>query len=167
MPTGGVTASGAQVALAQAPESALARFPTFEHVIELIRANRDQLLKVEVEDYVRLVAYQPGRIEFEPAPRAPKDLAQKLGQRLQFWTGVRWAVSVTGEGGAPSITEARNAETNALKDQAKADPVVAAIFEVFPQARIGDLKTAKDIAARAEEAALEEVEDEWDPFEEE
>ena len=167
MPTGGVTASGAQAALAQAPESALARFPTFDRVIELIRANRDQLLKVEVEDYVRLVSYQPGRIEFEQAPKAPSDLAQRLGQRLQFWTGVRWAVSVTGEGGAPSITEARHAETNGLKDQAKADPVVAAIFEAFPKAEIGELKTAKDIAATAEEAALDEVEDEWDPFEEE
>ena len=35
-------------------------------VRELIRANRDVRLLVEVETTLRLAAYQPGRIEFVP-----------------------------------------------------------------------------------------------------
>jgi DNA polymerase-3 subunit gamma/tau len=163
--TAGVSASGTQAALAQAPESALARFPTFERVLDLIRANKDQLLLVQVEDGIRLVAYQPGRIEFEPSPRAPADLAQRLGSRLQSWTGVRWAVTVANAKGAPTIREARDTEAEKLKAAAKADPTVAAILAAFPEAKIGDLTPPAEIARHAAEEALGEVEDEWDPFE--
>ncbi len=161
-PTG---SSGPQAALADAPESALARFPTFQRVIDLIAANRDQLLKEQVMSGVRLVSYQPGRIEFEPAPNAPADLAQRLGQRLQSWTGVRWVVAVTAEGGAPTLREADEAEIAALQAKAKEDPTVAAILAAFPNARIGNLKSAQDLASEASESALDEVEEEWDPFE--
>ncbi len=162
------TSSGApQAALAEAPENALARFPTFQRVIDLIAANRDQLLKEQVMSGVRLVSYQPGRIEFEPSPKAPTDLAQRLGQRLQSWTGVRWVVSVTAEGGAPTLREAEEAEIEDLKAEAAGDPTVAAILAAFPNAKIGTLKSADALASQATEAALEEVEDEWDPFEDE
>ena len=156
---------GPQAALATDPD-ALARFPTFLHVVDLVRANRDMKLVVEVEDGVRLVSYQPGRIEFEPSPKAPRDLAQRLGQRLQAWTGVRWAVSVTSEGGAPTISETRNAETEKLKSAASEDATVAAVLAAFSNAQIAELKTAKALAAEVTETALGEVEDEWDPFEE-
>ncbi|MEM7752745.1 MAG: DNA polymerase III subunit gamma/tau [Pseudomonadota bacterium] len=158
---------GPQAALADAPEGALDRFPTFSRVLDLIAANRDQLLKEQVVSGVRLVSYQPGRIEFEPSPKAPADLAQRLGQQLQSWTGVRWVVSVTAEGGAPTMREAEDAEIAALMDQAKNDPTVAAVFAAFPNAQIGALKSAAALAAKASEAALDEVEDEWDPFEDE
>jgi DNA polymerase-3 subunit gamma/tau len=162
---GGVSASGSQTALAQAPDSALARFPTFQHVVDLIRANRDVKLLVEVESGVRLVSYQAGRIEFEPAPIAASDLAQRLGARLQSWTGVRWAVSVVSNGGAPAITEARDAKKRALRDEAGEHFLVAAILDAFPGASIGELKTPEEIATATASDALAEVEDEWDPFE--
>ncbi len=158
--------SGPQAAIAQAPESALARFPTFQHVVDLIRANRDVKLLVEVEGGIRLARYQPGRIEFEPAPIANNDLAQRLAQRLQAWTGVRWGVTLVNEGGAPSIAETRDAARKSLEAEALKEPLVAAIFEAFPKARIGEIKTPEDIAAKASQDALAEVEDEWDPFEE-
>ncbi|MGR3511269.1 MAG: DNA polymerase III subunit gamma/tau [Paracoccaceae bacterium] len=160
------TTSGApQAALAEATDDALARFPTFQRVVDLIAANRDQLLKEQVISGVRLVSYQPGRIEFEPSPKAPADLAQRLGQRLQSWTGVRWVVSVTAEGGAPTIREAEEAEVEDLKAEALKDPTVAAILATFPNAKIGPLQSAQALASQATEDALGEVEDEWDPFE--
>ena len=162
----GPSASGAQTALAQAPESALARFPTFQHVVDLIRANRDVKLLVEVETGIRLISYQPGRIDFEPAPNAARDLAQRLGQRLQSWTGVRWAVSI-GKDGAPTIAEARDAAKEALKAKARQTPLVAAIFDAFPGAEIADIRTPEEIAKSAATEALQPVaeDEEWDPFE--
>ena len=156
---------GPQAALAIAPDNALARFPTFQHVVDLIRANRDVKLLVEVEGGIRLVSYQPGRIEFEPSQTAAADLSQRLGSRLQSWTGVRWALSVTAAGGAPSIAEARDAQADALQEAARQTPIVAAILEAFPNAQIETLRTAQDIAATAAQSALAEVADEWDPFE--
>ena len=163
--SGGAPRGAPQAALAQDVAQSLARYPTFHHVVELIRANRDGKLLIEVETGVRLVSYQPGRIEFEPAPDAARDLAQQLGQRLQSWTGNRWAVTLVNEGGSPTIAEERDAAENALRAEASDHPMVQAVLARFPQAKITGIRTQEQIAANAEAEALPEVEDEWDPFE--
>ena len=160
------TASGNATALAQDTEAALARFPTFHHVVELIRANRDVKLLVEVETGIRLAAYQPGRIEFTPAENAPADLAQRLGHRLQSWTGNRWAISVVNGAETETIAETRDAAERATHAKASEHPLVQAVLEHFPKASITAIRSPADLAAEAEADALEEVEDEWDPFEE-
>jgi DNA polymerase-3 subunit gamma/tau len=86
-PTRGPMMTAAAPVLA---ESQLQVYATFDQVIELIRSKRDMLLLNEVETGLRLARYAPGRIEFEPAPGAKPDLAARLGQRLQGWTGARW-----------------------------------------------------------------------------
>jgi DNA polymerase-3 subunit gamma/tau len=161
----GPSASAGGAVLAVANDEALAHYPTFEHIVELIRRHRDVKLLVEVETGVRLAAYQPGRIEFVPAKGAPHDLAQRLGSRLQAWTGNRWAVTLVNEGGGETIAEVRDIETNALRDKAQAHPLVQAVLMKFPGARITDIRTPKAREAEAELEALPEVDDEWDPFE--
>jgi DNA polymerase-3 subunit gamma/tau len=161
----GPSASAGGAVLAVANDEELAHYPTFEHIVELIRRHRDVKLLVEVETGVRLAAYQPGRIEFVPAKGAPHDLAQRLGSRLQAWTGNRWAVTLVNEGGGETIAEVRDIETNALRDKAQAHPLVQAVLMKFPGARITDIRTPKAREAEAELEALPEVDDEWDPFE--
>ena len=165
-PSSGPHASQGGAVLAVAADQALARYPTFEHVIELIRSNRDVKLLVEVEGCVRLAAYQPGRIEFTPANNAPADLAQRLGSALQRWTGNRWAVTLVNGSEAPTIVETRDAAEMAIKAEAAAHPLVKAVLEAFPGAMIEEVRTPDQLAAEAEAEALPEVEDEWDPFEE-
>ncbi|WP_353339525.1 DNA polymerase III subunit gamma/tau [Pelagimonas sp. KU-00592-HH] len=157
---------GTVTALAHDAEHALARFATFDHVIELIRKNRDGKLLMDVEADVRLVSYRPGRIEFVPTDNAPSDLAQRLGSRLQSWTGNRWAVIIANQGGGETVVEKRNAAENAIKAEAEKHPMVQAVFNVFPKAKITEIKTQREIANEAMAEALPEVEDEWDPFEE-
>ncbi|MBT8411070.1 MAG: DNA polymerase III subunit gamma/tau [Octadecabacter sp.] len=164
-PSGPSARSGSAV-LAVATEEALAHFPTFESVLELIRRHRDVKLLVEVETGVRLAAYRPGRIEFVPADGAPQDLAQRLGSRLQAWTGNRWAVTLVNDGGAATVAEVRDAEENALRAKASEHPLVQAVLQQFPKARITDIRTPKALEAEASLQALAEVEGEWDPFEE-
>ena len=163
----GPAGQAAATAPARAPDTALARYATFESVVELIRANRDVQLLIEVETGVGLVSYAPGRIEFEPSDTAPADLAQKLGARLQAWTGTRWAVSVVGTGGAPTIAAVRDAAADAAEAEARAHPLVKAVFAAFPQAKIRKVTTREELESEAAEEALPEVSDEWDPFEEE
>ncbi len=158
--------TGQSAALAVDPASGLARYPSFEHVVELIRANRDVKLLVEVEGCVRLAAYQPGRIEFVPTDRAPADLAQRLGSALQRWTGNRWAVSLVNEGGGETIAEKRDAHDRALKSEAEQHPLVQAVIAAFPKAEITRITTPEEQIAEAQAEALPEVDDEWDPFEE-
>ena len=164
--TSGPHASHGSAVLAVAADQALARYPTFEHVVELIRANRDVKLLVEVESCVRLAAYQPGRIEFTPTDNAPGDLAQRLGSALQRWTGNRWGVTLVNGSDAPTIVETRDAAEMAIKAEAAEHPLVKAVLEAFPGAVIEEVRTPDQLAAVAEAEALPEVEDEWDPFEE-
>ncbi|WP_341211685.1 DNA polymerase III subunit gamma/tau [uncultured Limimaricola sp.] len=166
-PSGASARGGAQPAVAIATENALARYARFEDVVELIRHHRDVQMLIEVETTLRLVRYSPGRIEFAPTEDARSDMAQRLGQKLQAWTGARWAMSVVATGGEPTIAETRDAATLALRQEAEAHPLVRAVFAAFPKARITEIRTEAERAQHAAEDALAEVEDEWDPFEEE
>ncbi|MGC1495483.1 MAG: DNA polymerase III subunit gamma/tau [Sulfitobacter sp.] len=157
--------AGQTTALAQDIDAALARFPTFDHVVELIRSNRDVKMLVEVETSLRLAAYQPGRIEFSPTDSAPRDLAQRLGANLQRWTGNRWAVSIVNGAEAETIAEIRDAKDLTLRSAAENHPLMLAVLAQFPKAKITAIRTAEQIAADAVSEALPEVEDEWDPFE--
>ncbi|CAN1555733.1 DnaX DNA polymerase III, gamma/tau subunits [Paracoccaceae bacterium] len=166
-PMRGPTMTAAAPALA---EGQMQVFATFEQVVDLIRSKRDMLLLNEVETGLRLVRYSPGRVEFEPAPGAKSDLASRLGQRLQGWTGSRWGVSVVSSGGAPTIAETRatvEAETHA---EAAGNPLVQAILTAFPGARIADVRLPASLVADAASAALPvaepETDDDWNPFEE-
>ncbi|WP_145110044.1 DNA polymerase III subunit gamma/tau [Cereibacter sediminicola] len=153
-------ASGAATAMALAPGAVLCQ--SFGQMVELIRQKRDMKLLYEVETGVRLVRFAPGRIEFEPAPDAAPDLAARLSQRLQGWTGTRWGVSVVSGGGAPTLAEER--DKGRLEEEARAleNPLVQAVMAAFPGARIAEIRKLEEQAAAE---ALPEVEDEWDPFE--
>ena len=160
----GPSASGAQAAVA-IEANALQHYARFEDVVELIRTHRDVKLLVEVETGLRLVSYQPGRIEVNPTSSAATDLIGRLGSRLQAWTGNRWAISVAG-GGAPTIAETRDAAENALLQEAQAHPLVQAVIAAFPKATITEIRTEAEKEQEALSDALPEVDDEWDPFDE-
>jgi DNA polymerase-3 subunit gamma/tau len=144
---------------------------SFDQVVDLIRAKRDMLLLTEVEHDLRLVRYAPGRIEFEPAPSAKPDLAARLSQRLQGWTGQRWGVSVVAGGGAPTIAEARAAQDTTAKVQALDNPLVQAVMAAFPAAKISAIRQpeadapATLTAIDGQDAGDDVIADDWDPFE--
>ena len=164
-PARGPVMMGAQaVALADAP---VTLYTSFAQVVDLIREKRDVQLLVEVETCLRLARYSPGRIEFEPTSTARGDLASRLSQRLQGWTGARWGVSVVSSGGAPTIEEDRDAGKLAANAAAMTSPLVQAVMAAFPGAKITEIRTPEAMAATAALDALPEVDDEWDPFEDE
>ncbi|MBC2834698.1 DNA polymerase III subunit gamma/tau [Paragemmobacter straminiformis] len=159
---GPVMQGGQALALA---EDQLQVYATFDAVVELIRQKRDMKLLFEVETNLRLARYSPGRIEFQPTGDAAPDLAARLGQRLQGWTGARWGVSVVSEGGGATLAEERDKDRLAAEAEAQANPLVQAVLAAFPGAKITEIRTPEALAAAALTEALPEVEDEWDPFE--
>ncbi|MFC3629603.1 DNA polymerase III subunit gamma/tau [Paracoccus angustae] len=169
--------SGAAAALAVSPD-AFAAWPDFASVLELLQ-RMDMVLLMQVERHVSLVRYSPGRIEFAPKGDAPRDLAQRLAERLRGLTGGnRWAVTVTNEAGAPTIAEQRMAERREREARALRLPIVQQVLAAFPDAKLKQVRH-EPVAAEAVEAAegaanpheltqgpVAEVE-EWDPFEDE
>jgi len=128
----------------------------FDGVLALADAARDIRLKTELECYVHLVGFEPGRISFRPAPGAPADLASRLTRRLQDWTGRRWVVAVDSHApGAPTRRAAREAET-------RAHPLVTAALETFPDAEIVAIRDLP--AGGADRLDPDEGPDDFDDF---
>jgi DNA polymerase-3 subunit gamma/tau len=166
-----VTQSGATTMLAAEPNmDALARYARFEDVVQLIRTRRDMKLLVEVENYVRLVKYSPGRIEFEPTDRAPTKLASQLASRLQNWTGVRWVITVASTGGGKTIGEVKDAHRNDMYSQAMSHPLVQSVLVAFPGAEIKDVRGNEFDGSGNEDIVpidpddVDDLDDNWDPL---
>ena len=120
---------------------------TFEDLILLCEDKRDIRLRTSLKRHVRLIHFSDGRMEFSIAGNAPPNFIQDLSARLQAWTGRRWIVATSREGGGQTIDEAEQAEMNERAEQARANPAVDAIMTRFPGARIIDVKLRQPEAA--------------------
>jgi DNA polymerase-3 subunit gamma/tau len=129
---------------------------SFEDVVALIDAKRDIVLKLDVSRYMRPVSFRTGAIEFEPAPGAPGNLAQRLSAKLKEWTGQPWLVAAQGGGGAESLMERANREKALERKAIEADPFVQSVMQAFPGAEIVSVRQLAAPEAPAEEAAAEE-----------
>jgi DNA polymerase-3 subunit gamma/tau len=114
---------------------------TFEEMMALIEKRRDIALKLDVERYVRPLSFRPGAIEYEAAPGAPVNLAQRLVGRLKEWTGERWLIAAQGGGGAESLWERQKREERATRAEIEQDPFVQAVMKTFPGAEIVGIRT--------------------------
>jgi DNA polymerase-3 subunit gamma/tau len=108
----------------------------FEDVVGLFEERREGILTAHLKQDVHLVRFAPRHIEFRPGQYAPKDLANRMGRLLSDWTGERWVVSVSDAEGAPTLAEQREAEEAARIAEANRNPLVNAVKEAFPGAKV-------------------------------
>ncbi len=109
---------------------------TLQDVAALAAANNAPILRVQIENNMRLVRLEPGVLEFCPTPGAPRTLSGDLGQKLREWTGARWLVTIARDGGAPTIAESRRADKAAKLESVAQEPLVRAVLDRFPGAEI-------------------------------
>ena len=134
---------------------------TFEEMLALIEKRRDIALKLDVERYVRPISFRPGAIEYEAAPGAPANLAQRLVGRLKEWTGERWLIAAQGGGGAESLWERQKRAEREVRAAIEQDPFVRDVLEAFPGAEIvGVRNLAQGTVEPAAEPPVEGDEDE-------
>jgi DNA polymerase-3 subunit gamma/tau len=134
-PSGGGPRAQVQMRPAAAPLPP-ARPQSFEEVVALIGDRRDIKLKLDVEQFIRLVSFRPGAIEFEPAPGCPLDLSRRLSQKLKEWTGQTWLIAAQGGGGAESLYEREKREAVEAKARLMQDPFVVGVMQAFPGAEV-------------------------------
>ncbi|HWW11046.1 MAG TPA: DNA polymerase III subunit gamma/tau, partial [Brevundimonas sp.] len=114
---------------------------SFEQVVALIGEKREVGLQMDVQRFVRPVAFKPGAITYESVQGAPIDLARKLSARLREWTGRTWLIAANGQGGGETIIEIDRRKRSEERAEVEADPFVKAIMEAFPGAKIGEIRT--------------------------
>ncbi|MFJ5368516.1 DNA polymerase III subunit gamma/tau [Bosea sp. CER48] len=156
------SANPAPVAVARAVAAPAAIVASIEDVVALASQNREITLKIALERDIRLVRFEPGRIEFSLAEGASRTLAQDLSRRLKEWTNQTWMVAVVNEEGGATLREQAAAAKDQRESDAAAHPSVKAVLERFPGARIVDVRDPRAIAA-AENAAAMPTEDEYLP----
>ncbi len=89
-----------------------------------------------------LVRFAPPVIELRPQPEAPRDLAPKLATLLTEATGTRWTIALSTAPGEPTLAEQGNAADAARRATAADHPLVRAILDAFPGARIDSVHDA-------------------------
>jgi len=107
--------------------------------VALASEKRDIPMKVAIQRQMRLVKFEPGKIEIQPTEDAPADIAGEFGRKLTEWTGQRWFVVVSRNQGRPTIHEEQEANQQQLLSDARSHPTVAALLSAFPGAKVVDV----------------------------
>jgi DNA polymerase III subunit gamma/tau len=159
-PRGGGGGASAQIAARPGAQAETLPDPqTFDQTVALIGEKRDIGLQMDVQRYVRLIAFKPGAITFEPVPGAPHDLARRLASRLKDWTGRTWLIAANGQGGGETLIERDRREKDVARQAILDDPFVRAVMQTFPGAELGEVRTLAPAAPETPEIP-DEVPDE-------
>ncbi|CAN7518565.1 DNA polymerase III subunit gamma/tau [Phenylobacterium sp. LjRoot225] len=162
---GGATAVARSFAQPQSQPSnepiASAALKSFDDVLALIDKKRDITLKLDVERYVRPISFRPGAIEYEPAPGAPNNLAQRLVARLKEWTGERWLIAAQGGGGAESAWERQKRQGREERARIEQDPFIMSVMTAFPGTEIVSIRNLPQPEA-ADVAPVDEADSDED-----
>ncbi|MFT4955047.1 MAG: DNA polymerase-3 subunit gamma/tau [Brevundimonas sp.] len=151
-PRGG--GGGASAQIAARPSAQPEQLPdpqTFDQTVALIGEKRDIGLQMDVQRFVRLIAFKPGAITFEPVPGAPHDLARRLASRLKDWTGRTWLIAANGQGGGETLIERDRREKDLARQAILDDPFVKAVMQTFPGAELGEVRTLAPAAPETPE----------------
>jgi DNA polymerase-3 subunit gamma/tau len=137
-PSGGGTravANGAPLA-SPAPLPSGPVLASFRDVAALAAERREPILHGHLVHSVHLVRFAPPVVELRPEPDAPRDLAARLAALLGDATGTRWTIALSAAPGEPTLAEQGSAADGARRAAAAEHPLVKAILDAFPGARI-------------------------------
>ncbi|MDP2779701.1 DNA polymerase III subunit gamma/tau [Devosia sp.] len=128
-------------------QPALASVGSYKELIALAQAKRDVLVKLALEGSMRPISFEQGRIEVALLDGTDPGIIATLSARLQAWTGDRWLIMVSSKP-PEGLTVRQQTEQRKQADHAAAheDPLVKAILETFPGARVVNVKVRDDAA---------------------
>jgi DNA polymerase III subunit gamma/tau len=125
-----------------APAPAAPQLNSFRDVVALVAERREAMLHAHLVHSVHLVRFTPPVIELRPQPDAPRDLASKLAALLTDATGTRWTIALSAAEGTPTLADQGSAADAARRSAAADHPLVRAIMDAFPGARIDQVHDA-------------------------
>ncbi|MCB8878929.1 DNA polymerase III subunit gamma/tau [Acidisoma cellulosilytica] len=109
---------------------------SFREVISLVRELKEMTLYGHLLHSVHLVRFAAPVIEIRPKPDAPRDVASRLAGLLAEATGQRWTIAISTAAGEATIDEQRTAADNQREQEASEHPLVLAIMDAFPGAKL-------------------------------
>ncbi|MEX0694320.1 MAG: DNA polymerase III subunit gamma/tau [Rhodospirillales bacterium] len=128
-------------------------FANFEAVAALANELREGLLASFLENKVRIVSFETGRIEFSADGGADRETVQKLKSFLEEHSARPWSVAVTREGGGPTLAEINAREAASARMAAGQHPLVKAVLNTFPGASVDEVRQVARTAPTVPENA--------------
>ena len=135
--TAGATALAEAAPAIPAPAPSGPVLASFRDVVALVAHRGELVLAGMLRHAVHLVRFAPPVIELRPEPSAPRDLAARLAALLHEASGVRWTIALSHAPGEPTLAEQEAATGAARLEEAARHPLVRAILDAFPGARLG------------------------------
>ncbi len=142
------TLQAARPAEAPVVQPAMATVGSYKELIALAGAKRDMLLKLALEGQMRPVSFEQGKIEIALVEGANPASVNTLSARLQEWTGQRWLVTVSTKPiDGPTLRQEKEERAALQRAQAHDDPLVQAILNTFPGAKVVNVKVKDELDA--------------------
>jgi len=116
---------------------------SFEALVEFANNKREIELKFDLERNVRVVKFEPGKIDISFNEKLSKNFVRSLTEKLKLWTGERWIISLSKEIGKSTIFENKENYKKKLLQDALESEVYKKIKENFPDAELHDVEEVK------------------------
>ncbi len=129
---------------------ALASVSSYKELIALAAAKRDVLVRLALEAQMRPVSFEQGRIEVALLEGTDPAIIATLSSRLQTWTGERWLVNVSSKPPEGlTLRQEQEQRKEAAHAAAHEDPLVKAILDTFPGAKVVNVTIRDDATSAA------------------
>ncbi|MDQ8727268.1 DNA polymerase III subunit gamma/tau [Bradyrhizobium sp. LHD-71] len=126
------------------------RLSTFPEIVALAAEKRDISIKAALENDVRLVRVEDGRLEVALEANASRALVNDLSRKLEQWTGRRWTVIVSNAPAQPTLRAQAQAQQNELENAVQADPRVQDVMAKWPGAKLEVVRRVPQSQANAD-----------------
>lgn len=127
----------------QPQENAPAQVNSFQEAVALFGQKKEGMLEASIAAYVHLVKFEQGHLAIRLKENAPQNLVGQMSDRLSLWTGRPWIVSLSREQGEPTLGEMKRTEKANIDAEVRASAMVAETLNVFPGAKVVDIKFSK------------------------
>ncbi|MEM7300964.1 MAG: DNA polymerase III subunit gamma/tau [Pseudomonadota bacterium] len=118
---------------------------SFEDLLRVAEEKRDIAFKLALRNNIRLVHFEPGKMEVNLVGTPPRNLLSDISNKLMSWTGERWMIATSTQEGALSFREQEDQHKAALMEDAEQNSAVTAILSHFPKSRIIDVRVSEAI----------------------
>jgi len=119
-----------------------ARIPAdFAGLVKAIEQSGRHLLAQQLHDQVGVVRYEPPELVLKPARPLGPDWPRDLAIALKATTGASWLVSLSNDGGTPSLLDQEKMAEERVRADVLADPNVRAVMDAFPDSELESFST--------------------------
>jgi DNA polymerase-3 subunit gamma/tau len=116
------------------------RISSFEDLIYLASKKREIQLKYDLEKNVNLIKFSEGKIDISFNPNLDKNFVRSLSTKLIEWTGNRWVITLSKEGGNKTFFQTQEIKKKEMLNNEKKSDVYKKIKNIISDAELLEVK---------------------------